>query len=262
MTALIVASAYAPLMREPNPRSEVVTQAVIGETATVVEQRGEWFSVRRDFDGYSGWAHRGYVREVSDDEAALWRRAASYRSEGAVLHDDRGRRFALPLLGRAAAEGDLWELPSGWRSRLAAGAMLQEDEIGRRARSERVIDWVIDRFNGTSYFWGGITPWGVDCSGLVQTAYAARGIVLPRDSAEQARCGEPITIDAVEPDDLLFFSDNGERITHVAFAGDDETLVHSTLACGGFVVESWRPGTRASRLREQLITVRRIVLST
>jgi hypothetical protein len=58
--------------------------------------------------------------------------------------------------------------------------------------------------------------------------------------------------------DLLFFSENGTRITHVAFAGEDDTLVHSTLACGGFTIESWKPGSRAALLREQLVAVRRI----
>jgi cell wall-associated NlpC family hydrolase len=67
-----------------------------------------------------------------------------------------------------------------------------------------------------------------------------------------------VATDAAEPGDLLFFSESGPRITHVAFAGDDDTLVHSTLSCGGFLVESWKPGSRAAHLREQLVAIRRI----
>jgi gamma-D-glutamyl-L-lysine dipeptidyl-peptidase len=107
--------------------------------------------------------------------------------------------------------------------------------------------------------WGGVTPWGVDCSGLVQTTFAARGVSLPRDSAQQAGCGDSISLEAIRPGDLLFF--NGESntgITHVAFAGEADTLVHSTLSCGGMLIESWLPGTRAAGLRERLVAVRRL----
>jgi hypothetical protein len=44
----------------------------------------------------------------------------------------------------------------------------------------------------------------------------------------------------------------------VAFAGEADTLVHSTLACGGMLVEPWLPGSRAAVLRERLVAVRRL----
>jgi len=44
----------------------------------------------------------------------------------------------------------------------------------------------------------------------------------------------------------------------VAFAGEADTLVHSTLSCGGMLVEPWLPGTRAASLRERLVAVRRL----
>jgi len=44
----------------------------------------------------------------------------------------------------------------------------------------------------------------------------------------------------------------------VAFAGEADTLVHSTIACGGMVQEPWLPGSRAASLRERLVAVRRL----
>jgi cell wall-associated NlpC family hydrolase len=112
---------------------------------------------------------------------------------------------------------------------------------------------------GSPYQWGGVTPWGVDCSGLVQTTFAARGVVLPRDSARQVAHGATVSLDAIRPGDLLFFrSESGGGINHVAFAGEADTLVHSTLACGGTLVEPWLPGTRAATLRQRLVAVRRL----
>jgi cell wall-associated NlpC family hydrolase len=98
----------------------------------------------------------------------------------------------------------------------------------------------------------------VDCSGLVQTTFLARGLALPRDAAQQALKGEPVSLGEHRPGDLLFFSDGGDQVTHVAMAGPRDTLVHSTVACGGVVLEPWGPGTRAAALRQQLVTIRRI----
>src|SRR5215213_7162361 len=47
-------------------------------------------------------------------------------------------------------------------------------------------------FRGTSYVWGGVTPWGADCSGLVQSSFALHGKVLPRDAWQQAELGAPV----------------------------------------------------------------------
>ncbi len=60
------------------------------------------------------------------------------------------------------------------------------------------------------------------------------------------------------PGDLLFFRGEADRITHVAFAAESNTLIHSTVSCGGVLAEPWLPGTRAAALREKLVAVRRL----
>jgi cell wall-associated NlpC family hydrolase len=132
-------------------------------------------------------------------------------------------------------------------------------EILAAARAKAPERWALEHFMGSPYQWGGVTPWGVDCSGLVQTTFAARGIALPRDSSQQARHGISVALNAIQPGDLLFFrSETGSAITHVAFAGEADTLVHSTLPCGGMLTEPWLPGSRAATLRERLVAVRRL----
>jgi cell wall-associated NlpC family hydrolase len=70
---------------------------------------------------------------------------------------------------------------------------------------------------------------------------------------------DAISPEAIRPGDLLFFSgESTSGITHVAFAGEADTLIHSTLACGGTLVEPWLPGTRAGTLRQRLVAVRRL----
>lgn len=259
--SLIVTAPLAPLYREPAPRSELISQLLAGETAEIHEARGEWYRILRDSDGYPGWIHQGYGRAVNSSQAEQWRQEAVGRALGARLDAGPAGQASLPLLARVAPDGAGWRLPSGARARLMEGRILDHEALRAEARAVRPLDWARTHFAGAPYLWGGISPWGVDCSGLVQSTYAARGVVMPRDSGDQACAGEPVAPDAWRPGDLLFFGATPERITHVAFAGDDETLVHSTIACGGFVVEPWTPGTRAARLRAELRAVRRIPMA-
>jgi hypothetical protein len=258
MSSAIGRAAVAPVLAAPAVRAEQVTQLVLGETASIVERTGEWRRVRLDADGYHGWIHTGYLVEVDDRAAEDWRSRALGWSEGGLVRMDE-TNVALPLRARMILEAGAVVLPDGRQGRVSGGSIRRLSEIRAEACTQASESWALKHFLGSPYLWGGVTPWGVDCSGLVQTTFAARGISLPRDSGQQAGCGESISLDAIRPGDLLFFrSESGRGITHVAFAGEADTVVHSTLSCGGMLIESWLPGTRAASLRERLVAVRRL----
>ena len=258
MPAAIASAAIAPVLAEPRIRAEQVTQLVLGETAAITDHIGEWRRICTRTDGYDGWMHSGYLCEVSEQQGEEWCERATAWSEGASIGIGQVRQ-PVPLRARVQLDGGNVLLPDGRRGRVISGSVRTFDELTQAARAKAPERWALEYFAGSPYEWGGVTPWGVDCSGLVQTTFAVRGVGLPRDSAQQVFHGSPISFEAMQPGDLLFFcGESSSNITHVAFAGEADTLIHSTLACGGTLVEPWLPGTRAGTLRQRLVAVRRL----
>jgi cell wall-associated NlpC family hydrolase len=62
---------------------------------------------------------------------------------------------------------------------------------------------------GTPYVWGGAAPGGFDCSGLVMWAFAQVGVSLPHSSYAMWGYGVPVSVDELEPGDLVFFDGLG-----------------------------------------------------
>ena len=77
------------------------------------------------------------------------------------------------------------------------------------------------------YRWGGTVAPHYDCSGLVQAAFAAAGLWLPRDSYQQAAFVQAIAHRDLEPGDLLFFQET-TRVNHVALYLGNGQYIHSS----------------------------------
>lgn len=84
------------------------------------------------------------------------------------------------------------------------------------SQAQNVIN-VARQFVGTSYRWGGSSPsTGFDCSGLMQYAFKAAGINLPRTAAEQGKKGQAIDISQAQPGDVIWFgSKNSPSGNHI-----------------------------------------------
>ena len=244
-----VAVAVAPLVGEPRAAATMTSQYVYGRRVAVLEQRGDWYRVR-GADAYEGWMHAGYLSDVADNVSA-----PTAVSLGCTVLEPSGIRRALPL---GALMDDSVRVIEGHGARTSALA----DDFP--ADPTAIAGSAIRFFGGTSYLWGGVTPWGADCSGLVQTVFALHGIPMPRDAGDQARCGVeiPASTDSLAPADLLFFSDRDDgRITHVAIALGAGRIVHLALGRGGYAVETLGGDSDAYAiaLRSRIRFARRVV---
>jgi cell wall-associated NlpC family hydrolase len=107
-----------------------------------------------------------------------------------------------------------------------------QDVIGGERRfNSRILIKTAKSFLGIPYLWGGRSIKAFDCSGFVQTSFHFHGLELPRDASLQWRCGECIGKDYKKfiKGDLLFFSLDGKKITHVAISlGRDGRYIHAS----------------------------------
>jgi cell wall-associated NlpC family hydrolase len=257
--AAIVTAALAPLMGEPRVSAPRVSEALHGETLDVLEQREDWLRVRAG-DGYIAWISGGYVATGPTDWADDWRGRATARALSADIVTADGRR-RLPTGACVALRRGVVELADGQRGAVAAGSVRRESELRVEARHLALPELALKWYGGAPYLWGGRTEWGIDCSGLVQAVYGARGIKLPRDSDQQYGAGTEIAISSegagYESGDLLCFAERG-RVSHVALWAGAGRIVHSALSRGGVGSDNlFSDEPRMTRLREGLVGVRR-----
>lgn len=247
-----VRAPLAPMNDRPNPNAVQTSQRLAGFELDLLKNEGDWF-LARGTDGFEGWMHRAYI---SPTPVAGARRSSQIMrvSLGCVTRSATGERRALPL-----------------------GARLSPDEI---VRSGEVVDQpqlpvkfpraalAITRsakeyFEGTPYAWGGITPWGADCSGFVQTVFGLHGVALPRNAAQQSEIGDAVeSVDKTEAGDLAFFSDTGDGvISHVGLVVGEGRVAHCALGRAGFYVENLgdRKDPYAKQLAARFVKARRVL---
>ncbi|HLG72484.1 MAG TPA: bifunctional lytic transglycosylase/C40 family peptidase [Chloroflexota bacterium] len=135
-------------------------------------------------------------------------------------------RDALPAMARyLCANGGTGDLRgalfaynhAGWYVDEVLAAAMRYGYVPPGAPAARVLDLAKAQI-GTPYVWGGSSPGGFDCSGLVQWVYSRVGLSLPRTAQLQFDATERVAPSELRPGDLVFFQDtypSPDGITHV-----------------------------------------------
>lgn len=80
---------------------------------------------------------------------------------------------------------------------------------------------------GAPYRYGGFTPKGFDCSGLVYYAHRQAGIPVPRTADAQLHLARPVPLDDLRAGDVLFFELEGKKVSHVGIYAGGDSFIHA-----------------------------------
>lgn len=200
-----------PMRKAGDAAAVAVSELLFGEAFDLFETVGDWAFGRSVADQYTGWVRADALAEPGA--------APTARISAPVAPVFSAPDIKAPVLMElpfgAGVSGTAGDRFLG----LAAGGFIHNRHVAPLQMAP--ID-VARIFTGAPYLWGGRTPAGVDCSGLVQAALAACGIACPRDSDQQlAELGVAVAFDDRAAGDIVFFPG------HVGILATRDRLFHA-----------------------------------
>jgi cell wall-associated NlpC family hydrolase len=250
-----VTVAVADMRRSARPDSGVDTQLVFGEKLDIFEEREGWCWAQSHRDGYVGYvADTALSRRTSEPtHIVVAPRTFLYPGPDMKLPAEAALSMGsrLSVTGKADTRGTHYlKLETG-------GAVIADHvtQLGVHAPDPVAI---AETLLNTPYLWGGCSGHGIDCSGLIQLAYAMCGRTLQRDtSMQQISAGEEI-----------FPGQNGEELRrgdlvfwrgHVAMMHDTTSIIHASGHSMTVTVEDYEAAIhRIAHLYGEPIAYRRI----
>lgn len=250
-THAIVKNTFANIRIEPDQRSELFSQLILGDNVEILEKRENWYQCAL-FDSSVGWIHKGYLalepsalKSFNEGDLLVSRSLVSRVFKDAdtesvplmVLPD--GARVAAKKLVRHWYQTMLPDGRTGWGLARDLKPLVSESELTPQGLARHAISYI-----GIPYLWGGTTSLGLDCSGFIQLLFRLYGKILPRNSSQQAHMGEKLNPgknwEQLITGDLLFFAESG-TVDHVALSLGGPQFIHSSLGNGAVAVESLDP---------------------
>ena len=217
----------ANIYKEGSYRSAIDSQAILWEELTIKKQESQFSRVICE-DGYEGWISNNQlnVTEITHDLERLTDKHVyiySNPDEKSQTIREASIGCSIPVLKK----GDDWKqviLPDGLKGWIKTAAF--KPVIGDK---KNVLQQQAIRFLGVPYFWGGKTAKGLDCSGFIQLLHKLAGIKIRRDSPMQYEDAKMVSENFLDGNagDMLFFAENGDRITHVALKLNEKEIIHS-----------------------------------
>lgn len=227
------------MRKDPDFKSEVVSQGLFSEEVLVLEEIGSWTKVNTLVDRYAGWVKKEGIcsREVPFENEAGSAIVVTNRLAVHVYEQPDtiyGPMLTLPFESRLAAlepekDGGRWihvVLPDSRKG------YIQRGDVNLQARKMNLneVCKFSQFFLGLPYTWGGRSSFGYDCSGFVQMLYRQIGLFLPRDSQDQFADNRfsDCPIEKLTAGDLLFWGFSKDQIRHVAFSLGEGKFIHTS----------------------------------
>jgi cell wall-associated NlpC family hydrolase len=227
-------------------RGRTLTQVLFGDVVQVEEVADGWARIVAieqaapplDPRGYPGWLPAAHVvPDDRDDQPAVGQyvvdamfSALHERPEAASRAVDIVLGTRLTVLGQA--QGRYVPVAAPGRAAPLWADLADLAPAATRPAAARDLLPVALRLQGVPYVWGGVSPYGIDCSGLVYLAHRRLNVVVPRDAGDQADASRPVESGEQAPGHLCFFRDRNAPIDHVGLLHGPGQLLHASGSAG------------------------------
>lgn len=216
------------IRKVPSETAEVVSQGIIGEKATILDEKDSWSFVQTN-DQYVGWVPSNVLNksDLFPNQFVLRLAAHIYKDKDIIS----GPILTLPF-GTGLEEVDSSD--PKWVEVLIESRrslFIRKGDIGIPSPlRKRDLGPFAMQFLGIPYTWGGRSSFGFDCSGFVQMLYKQIGVLLPRDTKDQIQDPRLQNIAQKEstPGDLIFWGNRKGQICHVGLSLGGDSFIHTS----------------------------------
>lgn len=205
----------------------MVTQLLFGEHYTVLENGEDWLKIKTAFDDYDCWINAKQHTKLSESTfKALQKQTPVYSAELIqVLHNvNLHTHFPVTI-------GTTLPFYNNYHVRFDGFDFCIEGRVAH-GQEKKTADEILNTaflFLNAPYLWGGKSPFGVDCSGFVQTVYKLNGYKFPRDAYQQVELGQALSfVEEAQAGDLAYFDNEEGKIIHVGILLNHEQIIHAS----------------------------------
>lgn len=190
-----------PLRADKSHKSEMVSQLLYNETYTILEETDTWAYIECLHDQYRAWLSKDQVHYISEE---VFETPFQYYSPDLILWNKKVQQHIF------------------------MGSPFHQLRKSSKKDRASVVCAAAEQFINTPYCWGGRSPAGIDCSGLMQIVFRMTAVLLPRDAYQQAALGKLIHFGQHQKGDIAFFKNKEGRITHVGLVYQEQQILHAS----------------------------------
>ncbi len=225
----------------PDISYDRITAVPLGEEFVIMEEENNWAKIEVDAST-NGWVSMDYLDVVVEFDVAI-----SIEEENAKLAEQEearrraeADRQAYQAAQVAQAEAKRAEQQAQVQEAQEAVADSIPVDSSNAALREAIVSFAL-QYVGCPYVYGGNSlSNGTDCSGFVKLVYQEFGYSLTRRASLQYFDGRVISLDSIQPGDLIFYPEpyNQNEIGHVAMYIGNGQVVHASTARTGIKISS------------------------